>query len=557
MAEGTTNILSTMNRSGSGLEIGTLVKNLVAAETASERSLIERDIEATEVSISAMGTLSQRVGGFDSALGTIAVSGTRITGTSGPAVAIAVTDEAAARDVNTDITVQRLATSQVVSFELGAGIGAASAVGAESFDLQTAGDPPKTLGTITLTPGQRTVAGLAAALNDVPGVAANLVETGDGRLTLIVKSDLGVANALSGQRNGDGSTTGSIDALRSALDGGGVSAVASVAVTAATDAAFTVDGVAVTRPANVIDDLFAGHRVTLALPTPDPVTVTSTRTVESARLRLEALVAEINGLKTYLAEATQRGLNGAEPGPLAGDPTARAIQDRLRGLTTEPMAGYGGTPVFLSQLGVRTERDGTLTIDPEAFDRALAANPTALDAVFVSRYSSASPALDVSGLRFAPPQPGRYGFDPAQPALLSFDAAGAVSGTVALDKTTRDGTTSYRAASGPAAGLVIRVAENGEPAGVTDVFYGRSLLETLKGWSSSLLGQSGTIANAEKSLTAVLAEREDRLTGVEEKVEALTARYSERFGQMEALVTSLNKTGEYLTSLMDAWNRKD
>jgi hypothetical protein len=26
---------------------------------------------------------------------------------------------------------------------------------------------------------------------------------------------------------------------------------------------------------------------------------------------------------------------------------------------------------------------------------------------------------------------------------------------------------------------------------------------------------------------------------------------------MEAMVTQLNKTGEYLTSMMDAWNKKD
>jgi flagellar hook-associated protein 2 len=37
----------------------------------------------------------------------------------------------------------------------------------------------------------------------------------------------------------------------------------------------------------------------------------------------------------------------------------------------------------------------------------------------------------------------------------------------------------------------------------------------------------------------------------------LTNDYNTKFGSMEAMVTQLNKTGEYLTSMMDAWNKKD
>ena len=57
-----------------------------------------------------------------------------------------------------------------------------------------------------------------------------------------------------------------------------------------------------------------------------------------------------------------------------------------------------------------------------------------------------------------------------------------------------------------------------------------------------------------KRKTASALEFETDLENIETKAAALTERYNIRFGRMEAVITSLNKTGEYMQSLMDAWN---
>ena len=49
----------------------------------------------------------------------------------------------------------------------------------------------------------------------------------------------------------------------------------------------------------------------------------------------------------------------------------------------------------------------------------------------------------------------------------------------------------------------------------------------------------------------------DDQSDLDARIEALTNDYNTKFGSMEAMVTQLNKTGEYLTSMMDAWNKKD
>ncbi|MGB1153815.1 MAG: flagellar filament capping protein FliD, partial [Paracoccaceae bacterium] len=59
------------------------------------------------------------------------------------------------------------------------------------------------------------------------------------------------------------------------------------------------------------------------------------------------------------------------------------------------------------------------------------------------------------------------------------------------------------------------------------------------------------------SLNEDLSAFADEQTDLDNKIESLTTSYNTKFGSMEALVTQLNKTGKYLTSMMDAWNNKN
>ena len=54
-------VLSSVNRNGSGMDLAGVVTALVDAETVPQRVLTERSKEATETSISAYGTLKGKV----------------------------------------------------------------------------------------------------------------------------------------------------------------------------------------------------------------------------------------------------------------------------------------------------------------------------------------------------------------------------------------------------------------------------------------------------------------------------------------------------------------
>jgi flagellar capping protein FliD len=61
------------------------------------------------------------------------------------------------------------------------------------------------------------------------------------------------------------------------------------------------------------------------------------------------------------------------------------------------LPGFGSSSVYLSNLGVRTERSGLLSLNTTVLENTLENNPSSLDAVFNSMYSSGSSLLSVSG----------------------------------------------------------------------------------------------------------------------------------------------------------------
>lgn len=546
MAEIKPDILSAVSRGGSGIQIKQLVTSLVASETGRERSLNQRRLDDTNTTISAMGQLSQKVGVFKDAMAAVAQAPSRQASSSTNAVTFEVTNAALASDVSASVSVERLASEQVLSFRFDASVTPNSAVNQGTVALNTqTWDSDRSF---TIDANNDTLSGLTEQLNAIDGVTASLMDTGTG-YALIVKSREGEGNALDADSINaiktamnitDGATDGTTDYTNNPL---GVSS----SVLAAQDALLLVDGVTVQRSENAFEDLFVGHKVTLnAIGTSR---LASAETSTSVQDRINSFLTIANDLKSYLTEATQRGLNGAEPGPLAGDVAAQSVLSRIRNIATQPITGFDAEPVFLAQIGIQTERDGTLTLNTDRFERAMAKNPDILDALFSTKYSSTDPDVTVTGLSFAPPKVGSYAlvYDPStSPATATLDGE-------ALSVTTNSaGKVLLRASGSDANGLQIVLGTN--ESLTTTVRYGQSMADQLKTYGDTLLGSSGIIARRETELSNNLAGFETNLEDIETKAAALTERYNIRFGRMEATIASLNKTGEYMQSLMDAWS---
>jgi len=544
-------IISSVNKqSGSGIDLKSLVTGLVNAETSVAQSQITKKVENTNLSISSFGNLSSRMNTLNTELTNLEETNARTTTSSNSGVVLTVTDEANAVDVNSSIVVSTLARGQAVSFDLtnngfsNAFSNSSSRTASSSIDQ---GTMVFTLGstatTITINSTNNTLQGLVDEVNKITGVQATLIDTdGSGSLSLSIRSDTGANNSFS-------ISSGSGDL--SAFNTGDYSNAWVTRQTTAADASFTVDGVTVTRSSNTITDLFAGHTINLtAADSSTAIEVTSSLATTDARARMQSFIDSINTVKKFLKTETQRGLNGAEPGSLAGDVTAAAILRELSGLTTTPITGYGSTDYYLANLGVRTERDGTLSLDTSAFDKAVLADPTVADIVFSSKYSATDANLSVSGLTNYPPEPGSYSF-----SYTSGESTGTLDSNSITPLTNGNSQKVFTGTSGNSKNLSVTLLSDTNTSGT--VRFGRSLIDTLQAYIETLTSASGTIKTRTNTLTADLATYADDQADLDAKIEALTNDYNTKFGSMEAMVTQLNKTGEYLTSMMDAWNKKD
>ena len=302
------------------------------------------------------------------------------------------------------------------------------------------------------------------------------------------------------------------------------------------------------RSSNEITDLFEGHTLTLNSTTSSSVNLSSKVELTNAKEQMLNFLSSINIAKNYLIDETHRGLNGEEDGSLVGDVTAQRILKEMSSLTTHEIVGYGNTSYYLANLGVRTERNGTLTLDTARFDAALAADPDLINVVFTSKYLSSNSNLKVTGSDTFPPTPGSYSFS------YSSGTTAILNGETLTASTNAAGNKTFVGTNGETQGMNIELLS--DLATSSTVRYGQSLIDKLQSYVKDVTSLSGIISSRtttlNENLTTYAKEQED----LEAKITSLTENYNEKFGNMESLVTQLNKTGEYLTSLMDAWNKE-
>ena len=407
----------------------------------------------------------------------------------------------------------------------------------------------------------------------------------DDRVDLITKIDTAIAAAVSSHTKVTTSTTTVEAGILASGSGGPVSSTLTfdsleehdqrvVETRTAANAIMTIDGVTVTRSSNVIEDLYPGHQIVLTGTTAhengqptESFSFGSANTNSAAKTRFQDFISHINDLKIHLNEVTEKGILGGEAGALAGDTAAQTILRRLSGFTTQPIAGYGDDPIYLAEMGVRTMIDGTLELyDEDRFDAALAENPNVLDPIFNTKFTSSSSAFSMSGFDWDPPDVGSYDFS------YTHNSAGGTAtltngdqSPIAMVKSEKDGVYTFQSAatdtSDPTYGIRVTVLD---PTGTTaKVRYGVSLLDTIKAYTTDLLGFANaldnkvTLADREVELQADITEADATLAEIEAKVTELTDRYNTQFSAMEAAVTGLNATGEYMETLFDSWNNQN
>ena len=133
---------------------------------------------------------------------------------------------------------------------------------------------------------------------------------------------------------------------------------------AGVNAAFTVDGISMTRTTNSVDDLFDGFTLDLKKTSGSAVRISSEVDLTAVKSLIDNYVLTYNDvMKNLTAMGANDPSSNDNDGALIGDSTLREIMSELREMSSTALSGYEGGPYYLSNLGVSTTRDGTLTFD--------------------------------------------------------------------------------------------------------------------------------------------------------------------------------------------------
>ena len=530
--------LSTLNV-GSGLNTTEIIDALVDAERAPAESQITKKREQRTIEISGLGQIKQGFEAFDTGLNTASGLTGLVASNTGTALDIEIDDMAKASAFSHSVIVDSVASGQTLVFDGYSGetasVGTGSltlSFGAWESDGSFTANSARSDVTVNVASGNGTLAGLRDAINSADAdVTASILKTSASTYALVLSSREGADHAMQITASEDSGAAGLADFAYTAVD-------SDVETIAASNASLRLDGTTITRDSNTITDLLDGMKITLKSTSSTSSIMSARYDTTTATAAMQLIVDGLNGMNELLGTMSKRATDGGEDGPLAGDPLVRSLQRQLRGYTTSPLNGFQDDPVYLADFGVKTERDGTITLDQDVFRRTFEANPDSFAAITNSRITTSS-GLVSGQVVGSPPEDGVYEFE------IAADGSATIDG----DAMTVDGS-NYSIATGDAAGLRLSITGNGADA---KIYVGTSLVEQISSFAGDVLALNSDLDLKISRYNEDLADYETDLADLDLRIESIRARHVAKFSAMEAAVVSLKETGNSLDNMMDAW----
>ncbi|KJJ64867.1 branched-chain alpha-keto acid dehydrogenase subunit E2 [Pseudomonas sp. 10B238] len=395
---------------GSGIDIDSIVKSMVAAERAPKESQLANLEKKTTTQITAVGALKSAISDFQTALGGLnkpeLFQARSASSSKSDLVGVTASTQAGAGSYQ--VEVKSLATSSKVALQ--------------SFENSV--DRPATFGsgTLTVKVGQQdkslnidvdesnnTLAGIRDAINKAGvelGVSATIVTDDTGARLVLSSTATGKGEDITVQATSLDPAAGRFvltdletsalvqkpeaDGLTAAQYQEALAAYAAnpgpKALQMAQSAQITVDGMVVTSKTNKIEGAIDGVTLDLKAKTADnePLTISVAEDKAGVKKQIQSFVDSYNkliGVINAQTKVTSVG-DGKAPvtGALVGDATARTLLGTIRGELTN-VQGDGALRA-LADLGITTQKDGTLKIDDAKLSKVMDSNFTELPALF-------------------------------------------------------------------------------------------------------------------------------------------------------------------------------
>jgi len=405
-----TNIVSTLG-AGSGIDITKLVSQLVEVERAPQQARIDAKQKTLEAQISGYGKLKSALDTIKTAVASLgstdlfnarsvavptseAITADKVSpGAQIGSYKINVTQVASAQSIATEEQTERDSAlnksgNMTISF------GAWTYTGSDPTSFATNTDREALSINVTAADSLDTIAEKINSQN--AGVQASVIKV-DDKYQLTLTAPSGASNAMQISVDDPSLNSFSFTATNHA----------SVTETQqASDAKLTVNGLEVIRESNTIDDVISGLNFTVnkAMLATESLTFSVTADKSAAETAVRGFVTAYNTFQettNKLVGYTRDADNNLVRGDLAGDSSARSTINRMRTLIGGAVPGLESGFTALTNVGIRTERDGSLSINQTEFNDAFTNHFDLVGELFANKTTSANSAVTVNQGTFA------------------------------------------------------------------------------------------------------------------------------------------------------------
>ena len=378
----------------SGLASGLDTEGLInAASEASRSTRVKPDqkrvtqLEETNTAIAELSkkleTLRTNLRGFT----TLSGGGVSKTGTSSKESVVSATATSAASNGSYSVTVGGLASNHTFSFDttysgsdspLQSSLTGGEAAGDRTVTFTVGTGTEQETVSVEVTDGSYTIQDFVDAFNSASTKArASLVNTGTPGSPAY---KIVLTSAYEGTEKGLIART-SLGASLGNLSG--------YDENAATNASVTVTGIGtISRASNSISDIIPG--VTLSLNSLGTSTIKIAEDTAGTITKVQEIVDNFNEIVKFVTENNQvtREENGKEVtntfAPLASTRIDDGVLQNLRDALSSTKASGGTAVIIFADMGITTERDGTLKFDVTKFQEAVSAEATSVGAILNS-----------------------------------------------------------------------------------------------------------------------------------------------------------------------------
>ena len=418
---------------GSGLDIKTLVSSLVSAEQTPATKRLDTQEAKLTTQISSYGNIKSAMSTFQSSLTALTNLNTfqKLTATSSDIATVTATASSNADPASYNLEVKQLAKSQTLATS--ALPFATSTVGTGTLTIKfgtTTYDPLTDIytgftqggnqGALTLTidPSNNTLAGISSAINKAnAGVTAAVITDNTGSRLVLNSTQTGANNSMEisvADTDGINTDTSGLSALAFNAD-----ATNMTQHQTAQDAKLAINGLDILSSSNTVNTAIKGLALNLQQAQPGKiVTVGISQNNDDITTAVNAFVKGYNDLITIVNPLTTYDATAQKGGLLQGDATLGGAMARLRSSLGNIVGGLNGAARSLADIGITTQKDGTLALDSTRLSSQLASNRSGVTSVFavLGRPSNGNVSFSSST---TDTKAGQYAIDITQEATQS------------------------------------------------------------------------------------------------------------------------------------------